>query len=144
MATEALANLVRIGQLKSEAPNLAEVQRMLAQAKTRWADAQIASASADGRFTSVYGAAHVAALAALRWHGYRSENRFIVFQCLPHTLGWPSVRWRVLDAAHQKRNLAEYEGYLDIEESMVLELSALVRDLIDDVEKLVSGIESGA
>ena len=142
MATDALANLVRIGQLKSEAPNLAEVQRMLAQAKMRWADAQIVTASVDGRFTSIYGAAHAAALAALRWHGYRSENRFIVFQCLPHTLGWPAPRWRVLDAAHQKRNLAEYEGYLDIEESMVLELLALVRDLIDDVEKLVSGIGS--
>lgn len=139
MAIDALANLVRIGQLKSEAPNLAEVQRMLAQAKVRWTDAQIVSASVDGRFTSVYGAAHAAALAALRWHGYRSENRFIVFQCLPHTLGWPAPRWRVLDAAHQKRNLAEYEGYLDIEESMVLELLALVRDLIDDVEKLLSG-----
>jgi hypothetical protein len=75
----------------------------------------------DGRFASSYGAAHAAALAALRWHGYRSENRFMVFQCLPHTLGWPAHRWRVLDAAHQKRNLAEYEGYLDIEESLVLE-----------------------
>lgn len=137
MATEALANLARIGQLKSEAPNLAEVQRMLLQAKTRWADAQLGDASVDGRFTSVYGAAHAAALAALRWHGYRSENRFIVFQCLPHTLGWAATRWRVLDAAHQKRNLAEYEGFLDIEESMVLELVALVRDLISDVEKLV-------
>ena len=60
----------------------------------------------------------------------------MVFQCLPHTLGWPAHRWRVLDAAHQKRNLAEYEGYLDIEESLVLELIALVRDLIADVETL--------
>jgi len=137
MATEALANLARIGQLKSEAPNLAEVHRMLLQAKTRWADAQLSDASVDGRFTSVYGAAHAAALAALRWHGYRSENRFIVFQCLPHTLGWAAPRWRVLDAAHQKRNLSEYEGYLDIEESMVLELVALVNVLISDVEKLV-------
>ena len=139
MANEALANLAGIGQLKSEAQNPAELQRMLKQAKTRWADAQIMAASVDGRFTSVYGAAHAAALAALRWHGYRSENRFIVFQCLPHTLGWAAPRWRVLDAAHQKRNLAEYEGYLDIEESMVLELVALVHDLIDDVEKLVLG-----
>ncbi len=81
MATEALANLARIGQLKSEAPNLAEVHRMLLQARTRWADTQLSHASVDGRFTSVYGAAHAAALAALRWHGYRSENRFIVFQC---------------------------------------------------------------
>jgi hypothetical protein len=75
-------------------------------------------------------------LAALRWHGYRSENRFTVFQCLAHTLGWPAHRWRVLDAAHQKRNLAEYEGYLDIEESLVAELIALVKELVADVEEL--------
>ena len=110
MAADALANLARIGQLKVEARNPAEVLRMLKQAKTRLADAQLAHVSVDGRFASSYGAGHAAALAALRWHGYRSENRFMVFQCLPHTLGWPPHRWRVLDAAHQKRNLAEYEG----------------------------------
>jgi hypothetical protein len=142
MSTEPLANLARIGQLKTEAPSHDEVHRMLVQAKTRWADAQLSHASVDGRFTSVYGAAHAAALAALRWHGYRSENRFIVFQCLPHTLGWAAQRWRVFDAAHQKRNLAEYEGFLDIEESLVLELVSLVRDLIDDVEKLVTGVQN--
>lgn len=140
MATDPLANLARIGQLKTEARNPAEVSRMLRLAKTRLADAQLAGVSVDGRFSSCYGAGHAAALAALRWHGYRSENRFTVFQCLPHTLGWPAHRWRVLDAAHQKRNLAEYEGYLDIQESMVLELLAVVRELITDVEKLTLGI----
>jgi len=44
---------------------------------------------------SAYNAAHVGALATFRWHGYRSENRYIVFQCLIHTLGWPANRWRV-------------------------------------------------
>lgn len=136
MAIEALDNLVRIGRLKNEVPDLTEVHRMLKQAKTRWTDAQQVNVSIDGRFASIYGAAHAAALAALRWHGYRSENRFMVFQCLAHTLGWPTNRWRVLDLAHRKRNLAEYEGYLDIEESMVLELIDLVRDLIADVERL--------
>ena len=136
MAADALANLARIGQLKVEARNPAEVLRMLKQAKTRLADAQLDHVSVDGRFASSYGAGHAAALAALRWHGYRSENRFMVFQCLPHTLGWPPHRWRVLDAAHQKRNLAEYEGYLDVEESLVRELIALVSDLIADVEAL--------
>ena len=136
MAIEALDNLVRIGQLKRESTDFSEVKRMLTQAKTRWDDAQQINVSIDGRFASIYGAAHAAALAALRWHGYRSESRFIVFQCLIHTLGWPSNRWRVLDVAHQKRNLAEYEGYLDIQESMVVELIGLVRDLIADVEKL--------
>lgn len=134
--SDPLANLARIGQLKSQAPDLVDIQRMLTQARIRWADAQLLNVSVDGRFASIYGAAHAAALAALRWHGYRSDNRFTVFQCLAHTLGWPANRWRVLDAAHQKRNLAEYEGYLDIEESMVIEMVGLVKDLIADVERL--------
>jgi hypothetical protein len=75
--------------------------------------------------------------AALRWHGYRSENRYTVFQCLVHTVGWPANRWRVLDIAHQKRNLAEYEGYLEVEESTIKELCTLVPSLIADVQALM-------
>jgi hypothetical protein len=74
----------------------------------------------------------------LRWHGYRSENRFTVFQCLAHTVNWPATKWRVLDAAHQKRNLAEYEGYLEVEESVIAELYALVSLLVVDVDKLIT------
>jgi hypothetical protein len=58
MAADALANLARIGQLKVEARNPAEVLRMLKQAKTRLADAQLAHVSVDGRFASSYGAGH--------------------------------------------------------------------------------------
>jgi hypothetical protein len=103
------------------------------------ADAQLSRLSLEGRFTSAYNAAHAAALAALRWHGYRSENRYTVFQCLAHTVNWPANRWRVVDAAHQKRNLAEYEGYLEIEESTVAELCALVPVLISDVQSMIAG-----
>ena len=137
MNLPALDNLVRIGQLKAEPRNDAEVRRMLAMARTRLVDAQVASVSQEGRFISAYNAAHAAALAALRWHGYRSENRYMVFQCLTHTLNWPAPRWRVLDVAHQKRNLAEYEGFLEVEESAIMELCALVTELIADVAKLV-------
>lgn len=137
MSLPALDNLVRIGQLKAEPRNEAEVKRMLAMARTRLADAQVESVSREGRFISAYNAAHAAALAALRWHGYRSENRYAVFQSLTHTLNWPAPRWRVLDAAHQKRNLAEYEGFLEVEESAIAELSGLVTELIADVTKLV-------
>jgi hypothetical protein len=63
-------------------------------------------------------------LAALRWDGYRCESRYIVFQCLQHTIDLPSEQWRVLDQAHRKRNLAEYEGLLEIEEQLV---GALIR-----------------
>ena len=138
MGQPEMDNLVRVGQLKTEPRNAQEVTRMLAMAQTRLADATLASLSLEGRCTSAYNAAHAAALAALRWHGYRSENRYTVFQCLTHTLGWPANRWRVLDSAHQKRNLAEYEGYLDVEESTVAEMCVLVQGLITDVQTLIS------
>ena len=138
MSLPELDNLVRIGQLKAEPRNAQEVTRRLAMAQTRLSDAKLSNVSLEGRFTSAYNAAHAAALAALRWQGYRSENRYTVFQCLTHTLGWPANRWRVLDAAHQKRNLAEYEGYLEVEESTVAEMCMLVQGLIVDVQALIA------
>lgn len=138
MSRPELDNLVRIGQLKAEPRNAQEISRMLAMAKTRLNDASLRRLSLEGRFTSAYNAAHAAALAALRWHGYRSENRYTVFQCLALTLGWPATRWRVLDSAHQKRNLAEYEGYLDVEEATVTEMCTLVQSLISETQTMVS------
>jgi hypothetical protein len=138
MSLPELDNLVRINQLKAEPRNVQEVTRMLAMAQTRLSDASLGNLSLEGRFTSAYNAAHAAALAALRWHGYRSENRYTVFQSLTHTLGWPANSWRVLDAAHQKRNLAEYEGYLEVEESTVAELCTVVQSLIADVQTLIA------
>lgn len=139
MSLPALDNLLRIGQLKAEPRNDAELARMLARARGLLADAAVTRVSASTRFTCAYSAGHSAALAALRWHGYRSENRFTVFQCLTHTLGWEDVRWRVLDAAHRQRNLAEYEGFLEVEESTIAELCALVAELIADVDRLIKG-----
>jgi hypothetical protein len=92
MSLPALDNLVRIGQLKAEPRNEAEVRRLLAMSRTRLVDAQVAGVSEEGRFISAYNAAHAAALAALRWHGYRSENRYMVFPCLTHTRNWPAPR----------------------------------------------------
>jgi hypothetical protein len=138
MSTDALQNLARIGQIKSEPRNDTEIRRMLAMARTRLGDAQLENLSPEGRFTSAYNAAHAAALAALRWHGYRSENRSTVFLCLEHTLDWPAAHWRVFDAAHRKRNLAEYEGFLEVEASNIAELCAVVSDLIDDTARLTN------
>jgi hypothetical protein len=138
MSQPELDNLVRIGHLNAEPRDDREVTRMLAMARTRLSDANLSNLSLEGRFTSAYKAAHAAALAALRWRGYRSENRYTVFQCLTHTLGWPANRWRVLDTAHQKRNLAECEGYLDVEESTVAEMCDLVQSLIADVQALMA------
>jgi hypothetical protein len=136
MAHDALVNLQRIGQLKNEPFDKQEFDRLLLMARSRLADAQLENLSNEGRFTSAYSSAHAAALAALRWHGYRSENRFTVFQCLGHTLGWPPHKWRILDAAHQKRNLAEYEGYWDIEASAITEICSLLPDLIAATQAL--------
>ena len=74
------------------------------------------SLSLESRFDLAYNAAHALALAALRHHGYRSENRYLVFQTLAHTVTLPAEHWRVLDAAHRKRNAVEYEGIADIDE----------------------------
>jgi hypothetical protein len=133
----ALDNLVRIGQLKFEPSGEVEAGRLLQLARVHLSDAQLNEVSLHGRFAAAYGASHAAALAALRWHGYRSENRFTVFQCLAHTVQWEAARWRALDLAHQKRNRAEYEGTLDVEESAVAELIALSNALITDVAKLI-------
>ena len=65
-------------------------------------------------------------------------SRFTGFQCLSHTLGWSDARWGVLDAAHRQRNLAEYEGFMEVEESAIAELSALVAELIADVDRLIN------
>ncbi|HEY5636206.1 MAG TPA: hypothetical protein VIS77_04840 [Burkholderiales bacterium] len=136
MGAVALGNLVRIGRLKAEPSSEAEVGGLLQMARNHLADAQLDSVSLHGRFAGVYSACHAAALAALRWHGYRSEHRFTVFQCLEHTVQWEAARWRMLDLAHQKRNRAEYEGVFDVEESTIAELIVIARNLITDVEKL--------
>ncbi len=137
MSKTALENLIKIGQLKHEPANTLDIQRLLGMARKHLDDARRESNSLEGRFISAYSVAHAAGLAALRWHGYRSENRYQVFQCLQHTLGWSPVQWRQLDSAHNKRNLAEYEGYLEVEPSYVQGLIELVGQLLSDAEELI-------
>jgi hypothetical protein len=138
MSLTALDNLVRIGKLKAEPRNEAELRRLMVVAQTSLSDATIPELSAQGRFGRAYTAAHASALAALRWHGYRSENRYTVFQSLAHTLDWPASAWRVLDTAHQKRNLMEYEGIGDLHEADIVELVAVAKDLLADVNRMIT------
>ena len=137
MSSAALASLAKIGQLKAEPASALDIERLLAMAHKHLDDAKRESNSLEGRFISAYSVGHAAGLAALRWHGYRSENRYLVFQTLQHTVGWTAVQWRQLDSAHNKRNLAEYEGYLEVEPSYVEGLIALVSLLLNDVHSLV-------
>lgn len=68
-------------------------------------DAANPSLAAESRFDLAYNAAHSLSLAALRWHGYRSSNRYLVFQVLPHTIGVGPEVWRVLAKCHDCRCL---------------------------------------
>ena len=93
-------------------------------AQRRLQDARQPQLSLEGRFDLAYSAAHALCLAALRWHGYRSGNRYIVFQLLSHTLGLGPEVWRVLAKCHEMRNLGEYEGDLNVDERIVTDLIA--------------------
>jgi hypothetical protein len=75
-------------------------------------------------------------LAALRWHGYRSGNRFIVFQLLPHTLGLGPEVWRVLSKCHDARNLGEYEGMLEVDTRLVTDLITACQQVADKLGAL--------
>jgi hypothetical protein len=121
MTSAELDNLVRIGKLKREPPQ-AEIDGLIRSGEARLLDAANSSLSLESRFDLAYNAAHALALAALRRLGYRSESRFLVFQALTHTLGLPPATWRVLAKGHETRNLAEYEGSLEIDERLVTDL----------------------
>lgn len=75
-------------------------------------------------------------LAALRWHGYRSESRFVVFQCLVHTIGLQADKMRILSDAHNKRNKSAYEGETDVVESQVQSMISISKEVLGLVEKL--------
>ena len=136
MTLENLDKLVIIKQLKIEPPDQNEFAGMLNSARSRLQDARIEGLSEDGQFSLAYGAAHALALAAMRWHGYRSDNRYLVFQCLQHTVGLNNAKWRVLDKCHKQRNLAEYEGHLEITPQLLQELIGVTEELLKLVEAL--------
>lgn len=136
MASSPLDNLVRIGKLKAEPPAQAEFDGLVRSGLVRLRDAENATLSLESRFDLAYNAAHALSLAALRWHGYRSENRYLVFQSLTHTLALDASQWRVLDQAHNKRNLAEYEGDLDVDDALVEALIRTARTVAERVAAL--------
>jgi hypothetical protein len=135
MTSPELENLVRAGKLKREAPSASEIEGLRRSGEARLADAPKPGLSIESRFDLAYNAAHALSLAALRRLGYRSDNRYLVFQTLPHTLGVPPSIWRVFAKAHERRNLAEYEGLLDIDET-------LLGDLIDAGKAILAALRA--
>lgn len=134
--TASLENLVRGGQLKREAPAQQELEGLIRSGLDRLRDAENTSLSLTSRFDLAYNAAHALSLAALRWHGFRSENRYLVFQALGHTLKLPAEQWRVLASAHQKRNHVEYEGIANIDEQLVAAMLRVTREVAARLKKL--------
>lgn len=132
-----LDNLVKINKLNTEPADANEFAGMLRAGDTKLKDALIDGLSEDSQFSLAYGAAHAFSLAALRWHGYRSDSRYLVFQCLQHTLGLDKAKWRVLDKCHNARNLAEYEGHLDVNPQLLKELISIT----EDIQSLIKALE---
>lgn len=137
--TSPLENLCGPGKpLVQEPSDGQEFAGLVRSARLRLKDARNAENSLESRFDLAYNAAHALCLAALRWHGYRPRNRYIVFQALPHTLGLGPEVWRVLAKCHEQRNLGEYEGEMNVDVRIVtdlLEASSKVSAAIEMLEK---------
>lgn len=144
MTSAELDNLVRIGQLKREPPTNDEITGLLRSAAERLTDAGRVELSYSSRFDLAYNAAHALALVALRRAGYRSENRYLVFQTLPHTVSMEALKWRVLAKAHERRNLAEYEGHLERDDRLLGELITIAGELYKLVATQCSQSARGA
>ena len=135
--TSALENLAGPGKsLRAEPPDANEFAGLQRSGLARLKDARETRLSLESRFDLGYNAAHALCLAALRWHGYRSGNRYIVFQLLPHTLGLGPEVWRVLAKCHEIRNLGEYEGDLNLDERIVTDLITACRKVADKLAQL--------
>lgn len=123
--TSPFENLSGAGKpLKAEPPDAREFAGLKRSGLARLQDALNTSLALESRFDLAYNAAHALCLAALRSKGYRSTNRYIVFQLLPQTLGLGPEVWRVLSKCHDIRNLGEYEGDLNVDERIVTDLVA--------------------
>jgi hypothetical protein len=133
MTLPELENLLAAGKLKREPVTQTEFNGLVHSGEARLIDARKKDLSLESRFDLVYNAAHSLALGALRWHGFRPDNRYVVFQTLPHTLGLSPEVWRVLDKGHRLLNLSEYEGHLEIDERLMEDLlraSTLLREAV--------------
>jgi hypothetical protein len=129
MGHDKLDNLVKARQLSAGVATSAEVESLINRGLKKLRDSKNEDLDPESRFDLVYNAAHALALAALRQAGYRSENRYIVFQCAQHTLNLEPEYWRVLSDAHKDRNIAEYEGDIILDEQLI-EAMIRVTDIV--------------
>jgi hypothetical protein len=136
MGKQELDNLVKIGNLKVETASRKEFDGMVKSARRGLVDAQNESIETDSQFDLAVEAAHKFALAALRHQGCPSENRITVFQALVHTLGTDNADLRIFLRAHNERNLAAYEGRVDIDKKLLADLISAGKRLDAAIGKL--------
>ena len=132
-----LEKLVRIKQLNSEPPDKREIDGLIRAAIDRLNDSENEALAYASRFDLAYGAAYGLALAALRASGHRSDKRYLVFQCLIHTTELDKTHIRLFATCHERRNLAEYEGFFETDEQLLSELIASTKKLLELVSKIV-------
>jgi len=131
-----LERLARAGELKRERFTRVEFESLLRTATTLLADARRTELSDESRFRLVYGASYALASAALRLHGYRSESRYLVFQCLEHTALLDRSRARLFSLCHDRRNRAEYTGDFEIEEALLEDFLHAAEELLGVVSRV--------
>ena len=120
-----LENLVKIKQLNNELPDKKEFTGLVQAAVDRLTDSQNDALKFASRFDLAYSAAYGLALAALRAAGYRSDKRYLVFQCLAHTTDLSKTQ-----------NLAEYEGQHETDEQLLTELILNTNVLLGYVNRI--------
>jgi hypothetical protein len=131
-----LKNLERIKDLHIQPSDKREFDGLLKAAVERLTEVENLGLSYAIRFDLAYNAAYGLALAALRAAGFRSGKRYLVFQCLAHTVDLNKHAVQLFSVCHDRRNRAEYEGHLESDESLLEELIVNTRQLLQAVEKL--------
>jgi len=132
-----LENLLKIGQLKEQAPDANEIRRLIAAAERSLADARVTTISPETRFDAAYKAVMQTALVALIAHGYRPDTKrpghhATVVQGLSLTIGLVASRVIVLDALRRQRNVSDYTGE-DVDDSSAEHCIAEAERLLHDV-----------
>jgi hypothetical protein len=59
-----------------------------------------------------------------------------VFQTLSDAFRLKPEQWRILDKSHQARNLAEYEGSIEVDPQLLAGLLEATQAVLNAVEKL--------
>ena len=137
MSLKNLDNLVDHGVLKREPGDQKEFDSLVDLGRKKLNDAANDTLAEESQFDLAYNAAHALSLAAMRWHGYRPDKtRYVVFQTLSDTLGLKPEQWRILDKSHNARNLAEYQGAIDIDPKLLSGLIEVTRVVLKAIEKL--------